>query len=330
MEGQQETTLLLEKRDLALKKNFDLTQTSVEFNHHQKSQASHSHHTSVAPTLASAEPSETQPLPSEKIESKSIQDLHKFQDQLRQTQTLMLETLKPQNSKDYLQVSLQNELDKITDQLGKERAQNSKLSADLSRSLELNLKLQFEVEEIRVKANQLLKEEQGSNNSLQEKIKKISHEKELSEAVIHDLKSELNKAKDCYQSELEKKTQEIHHLSTQIEKLTHDLNQSERSKKLLEQAIEDLRHDKHGLSSSLDEYKKHAEEQSQVLKTMSELAQAKMLEVQAALHKKSAESRDYQSHLQQVLVQLDILKQENQTLKDYFNKLSNGISYREI
>lgn len=255
-------------------------------------------------------------------ESKSINDLHKFQDQLRQTQSMMLETLKPQNSKDFLQASLQNELEKVSEQLSKERIQNSKLSADLSKSLELNLKLQFEVEEIRLKANQLLREEQALNSNLQEKLKKSDHELELAHAVNSDLRVELNRAKDSYQSEMDKRNKEKQNLNEQINSLTEQLNQSERAKKLYEAAIEDLRKDKSHLSSSLDEYKKHAEDQNQVLNTMSELAQAKMLEVQAALHKKSAESKDYQSHLQQALAQIEILKQENVTLKEYFTKLS--------
>jgi len=259
-------------------------------------------------------------------ESRSLADLQKFQDQLRQTQSLMLETLKPQASKDYLQVTLQNELEKIMEQLANERSQNSKLSADLSRSLELNLKLQFEVEEIRLKANQRLKEEQALCSSLQEKLKKSDHELELANAVNNDLRVELSRARDSYQAELDKRTKEKQNLLDQINSLTEQLGQAERSKKLLEQAIEDLRKDKQYLAGSLEEYKKHAEEQNQVLNTMSELAQAKMLEVQAALHKKSAECRDYQSHLQQALAQIDILKQENQTLKEYFNKLSQHTS----
>jgi len=256
----------------------------------------------------------------------SINDLHKFQDQLRQTQNLMLETLRPQNSKDYLQVSLQNELEKVTEQLANERAQNSKLSADLSRSLELNLKLQFEVEEIRLRANQLLKEEQALTCNLQDKLKKSDHELELANAVNCDLRVELCRARDSYQTEIDKRTSEKQTLLDQINNLTEVLGQSDRSKNLLEQAIEDLRRDKQYLSCSLEEYKKHAEEQNQVLNTMSELAQAKMLEVQAALHKKSAESRDHQSHLQQALAQIDILKQENITLKEYFAKLSHQAS----
>lgn len=252
----------------------------------------------------------------------SINELHKFQSQLRQTQNMMMETLKPQNSKDYLQASLQNELEKITEQLAAERAQNSKLSGDLSRSLELNLKLQFEVEEIRLKANQLLKEEQAMSVTLQEKLKKLDHELELSNALNSDLRVELNRAKDSYQGEIEKRNRERSSLNEQIQTLTEQLTQAERAKKLLEKAIEDLRKDKSSLGISLDEFKKHAEDQNQVLNTMSELAQAKMLEVQAALHKKSAECRDYQSHLQQALAQLDILKQENATLKEYFHKLS--------
>lgn len=265
---------------------------------------------------------QNQELVSNNEESCSLADLQKFQDQLRQTQSLMLETLKPQSSKDYLQVTLQNELEKIMEQLANERAQNSKLSADLSRSLELNLKLQFEVEEIRLKANQRLKEEQALSNSLQEKLKKSDHELELAHAVNSDLRVELSRAHDSYQAELDKRAKEAQGLLDQINTLTEQLGQSERSKKLLEQAIEDLRRDKQYLSNSLEEYKKHAEEQNKVLNTMSELAQAKMLEVQAALHKKSAECKDYQSHLQQALAQIEILKQENQTLKEYFAKLS--------
>ena len=256
--------------------------------------------------------------------SQPQQDLQKIQHQLRQTQSMMMETLKPQASMDYLQASLQMELDKITEQLANERQQNSRLSADLSRALELNLKLQFEVEEIRLKANQLLKEEQSQNTYLTEKLKKAEHEIELSQALNIDLRRELGRAKDSFQAEMEKRNLERQELTAQIEHLQEQQQQSERAKKLLEEAIESVRDDKRQLQSSLEDYKKHAEEQNHVLNTMSELAQAKMLEVQAALHQKSAECRDYQSHLQQALTQLEILKQENATLKEYFNKLSKN------
>lgn len=249
-------------------------------------------------------------------------DLQKFQDQLRQTQTLMMETLKPQASKDFLQSALQAELDKISEQLANERSQNSKLSADLSRSLELNLKLQFEVEEIRLKANQLLKEEQAYNLNLQEKIKKMDHEIELSQALNNDLRVELSRAKDSYQNDSEKWFAEKKQFESQLTQLHEDISQNERAKKLLEKAIEDLREEKVILNSTLQDYKKHAEEQNHVLSTMSELASQKMIEVQAALHKKSTECKDYHSHLQQALTQVEILKQENATLKDYFNRMS--------
>ncbi|MCS6837237.1 MAG: hypothetical protein NZ480_00175, partial [Bdellovibrionaceae bacterium] len=249
-------------------------------------------------------------------------DLKKYQDQLKKTQSLILETLKPENGLDIVQNTLQKELEKLIDQLAQERAQNSKLSADLSRSLELNLKLQFEVEEIRLKTNQLLREEQALNHSLAEKIKKLENENDLLVAINNDLKMEITKAKDSFLMEGERRDREKHDLLKQINDLSDRLASSERAKAMLEAALGEVRQEKQKLVDSLEEYRKHTEEQNQVLRSMMELAQAKMAEVQAALYKKTAECKDYQSQLQQALSQIEILKQENVNLREYFNKFT--------
>ena len=86
-----------------------------------------------------------------------LQDqLRKSQDDLKSAQTDLEFKLKTFDSVGYMQNDLQQEFGKVYEQLENERNQNAKISSDLARSLELNLKLQFELEEVRAKANQVL------------------------------------------------------------------------------------------------------------------------------------------------------------------------------
>jgi chromosome segregation ATPase len=253
-------------------------------------------------------------------------DLQKFQEQLRETQSFVLQTLKPENSGDSLQTALYQELEKLAASLAAEREQNSKLSADLSRSLELNLKLQLEVEDVRLKAQQNLREEQAHSKTLQEHIKKLETELELAQAIQNETRVELTRSKDSFQTQLSQKDREIADLKQQIENLNQSLVEREEHIQQLQTALTEAQKEKNELLLSIEDYKKHAEEQHQVLRSMAELASQKMNEVQMALHKKSAECIDLQSRLEQTLKQNEILKQENGNLKQYFAKLTQQLN----
>jgi hypothetical protein len=72
----------------------------------------------------------------------------------------------------------------------------------------------------------------------------------------------------------------------------------------------------------LEALEDHAQKQSDVLKNLSEVAENKLVELKMALDKKTAESQDAFSQLQQVMSQIQVLRQENSALKEYINKMS--------
>ena len=76
-------------------------------------------------------------------------------------------------------------------------------------------------------------------------------------------------------------------------------------------------------ADTIKEYEHHTGQQHEMMKTLSEVAEKKMIELKVALDKKTIESQDYYSHLQQAMTQIHVLRQENQALKEYNGKLSN-------
>lgn len=271
--------------------------------------------TYTAEPLTLSHPINTKPPVTNNAPPRPEFDLQKYQDQLTLAKNIMMETFQTPTALSSNANPIHLELDKMSEYLANERAHNSKLSAELSKSMELNLKLQFEIEDLRSKTNQLLREEKTYSESIKDKQKKTEQDLELLQALNADLKSELYRTKQAFQGESEdfKKT---------IDDLQMQVTQHQKTNEFLESAIAELESEKDQLNQSLTELKKHTDEQSQVLGTMSEMAQEKVKEIQLALHQKSAEARDYQSHLQQALTQLEIFKQENKTLRDYFTKLS--------
>ena len=76
------------------------------------------------------------------------------------------------------------------------------------------------------------------------------------------------------------------------------------------------------ISDSLLEFENHSQQQNQIMKDLSSVAEKKIVELKIALDKKSLEAKDYYSHLQQSLSQVAILKKENSALKDYITKIT--------
>ncbi len=259
---------------------------------------------------------------SEKLEKLHFQ-LKKTQDELMQAQEDIQERFRSFDNLNVFQVDYNKELQKITDQLEQERSTNSKLSTDLARSLELNLKLQFEIEEIRTKAQQVLNEEKRHNQYFSDKNKQLSHELELAQALCNDMKLELVKAKDRFAQETEKQMQSLNHFKeTQKEMESALLNKDEEITKL-NQILSQRDSEFDELTHSLSAFENHSVKQTEALKNLSHIAEKKIVELKISFDKKSIEAQDYYSHLQQSLTQITILKQENHALKDYIAKLTN-------
>ncbi len=231
---------------------------------------------------------------SERLEKMQSQ-IRKSQDELMLAQALLQDKIGNLENLSILETDSSAEIMRLSGQLEQERQINSKLNTELAKSLELNLKLQFDIEEVRSRANQVLAEEKKHNQHLMEKNRGISHELELAQAMCQDARLELNKAREKFQSDLKSKEEEIEQIS-----------------------------------DSLSQFETHSQQQQGLMKCLSEVAEKKIIELKVGMDKRQAEAQDYYSHLQQALSQVSIFRQENQALKEYIEKLTtlqqNGAS----
>jgi chromosome segregation ATPase len=198
---------------------------------------------------------------SERLEQMQIQ-IRRSQEELKATKALLQEKIQSMDSMNFASHDSNREVKRLSEQLDQERINSSKLSTELAKSLELNLRLQYEIEEVRAKTNQ-------GNEKLEQKLLE-------KETTLADL-----------QADLDMKTQEIQKAN-----------------------------------ESLAEYDQHLEEQNELMKKLFDVAEKKMIELKMALDKKTIESQDYYSNLQQGATQIQALRQENSALKDYFDKVT--------
>lgn len=258
---------------------------------------------------------------SERIE-KMHQNLRISQEELKATQSELQEKIKSFDSMSFIQNDINQDIKKLSEQLQTERMTNSKLSTDLAKSLELNLKLQFEIEEIRAKANNLVVEERKMNQFLSEKNKSLSTELELAQALQNETRLELSKAKDRFLLEQERWLENKKNLETkqtEQQQLIDEKNMKLEEEQLLTQ---NQKQEIDRLNLILNDFENHAIKQNEAMKNLSNVAEKKLIELKLALDKRTIESQDYYGHLQQGLTQIQVLRQENSALKDYISKLS--------
>lgn len=257
----------------------------------------------------------------QRLESMQNQ-IKRSQEELKAAQFEIEEKIRSLDNLSFASSDLTREVKRVSEQLEQERMNNSKLSTDLAKSLELNLKLQFEIEEVRSKAALSFGEERKLNQLLTEKNKNVSHELDLSQALCNETRLELAKAKDKFQQESTSFQQEKRNLET----LIADQNQALDEKKAYIEALQGDMAAKseeiQQLSGSLQEFENHTLHQHEMMKNLSNVAEKKMIELKLALDKRTIESQDYYSHLQQAMTQINVLRQENAALKDYISKLT--------
>lgn len=258
---------------------------------------------------------------SERLE-KMQQHLRISQEELKATQAELQEKIKTMDSMSFHQNDMSQEMKKLSEQLEQERMNNSKLSTDLAKSLELNLKLQFDLEEIRSKANNIVQEERKLNQFLTDKHRNLTNELELSQALQNETRLELSKAKDKFQSENEAWSKLKATLEAQIRNAESQIDDRNLQIDEAKMQISGQQTELDRLNETLKEYEGHAFQQNEVMKNLSAVAEKKMIELKLALDKKTIESHDYYSHLQQALTQIQVLRQENAALKDYIAKLT--------
>lgn len=158
-------------------------------------------------------------------------------------------------------IEISEEQEKLQSQIEKERVANSKLAHDLAKSVEVNLSLQLQIEELKKMARLAIDQEKRRADS-------FLFEKEQTQKELEETKVELEKTKTAY----------------------FDLDA--------------------GLKENL-----------QLLQSLSETAERKIVDVQMELNQKNLEVKDLQSHLARSYQQVEILKTENLTLRNYFSKI---------
>ena len=248
--------------------------------------------------------------------------LKKSQDELRNARVDLNEKMKSIDHINNVQSEFTNEIKKLSDQLEQERINNSKTSADLAKSLEFNLKLQFEIEEIRTRANSLVSEERKHNQFLIEKNRTLSGELELSQALHNDVRSELAKAKEKFLEETHILTVQKSELELKIKEITDNLDHHKLQIYELDFERKNKDQEISTLTETLKDFDNHSIQQADLMKNISAAAEQKIIELKLNFDRKSIECQDYYGHLQQALTQIQILRQENAALKDYISKLT--------
>ncbi|UOF00971.1 coiled-coil domain-containing protein [Bdellovibrio reynosensis] len=263
-----------------------------------------------------------------KYEQMQVQ-MKKFHSELQGSQEVLREKIKSLENVSYGPETLDAQLKQLSDLLSAERANNTKLSADLAKSLELSLQLQLEIQGLKARAMQIQSEEKKYSQALFEKNKVLSRDLELNQALKDETAMELMKAKSAFNKEQqlweEQREQfeaQIMTLKTEKQELIQTVEELQETIVVRDGTISSLNEEIEKISTSFSEVESSAHQQHDVLKNLMSVAETKIVEMKLALDKKALEAQDYYSHLQQALTQLGVLKQENAALKEYVTKLN--------
>ncbi|AHI06905.1 hypothetical protein BDW_12025 [Bdellovibrio bacteriovorus W] len=263
-----------------------------------------------------------------KYEKMQVQ-MKKFHSELQGSQEELREKIKSLENVSYGPETLDAQLKQLVDQLSAERANNTKLSADLARSLELSLQLQLEIQGLKARAMQMQSEEKKYSQALFDKNRALQRDLELNLALKDETAMELAKAKSAFAKEhehwVEQKNQfelYIQSLKDEKQSLEGQIEELKTEVQARDEEIVSLNEEIEKISTSFSEVEASAQQQNEVLKNLMSVAETKIIEMKLALDKKALEAQDYYSHLQQALPQLNVLKQENGALKEYVAKLN--------
>lgn len=172
----------------------------------------------------------------------------------------------------------------LTELLNQERAHNSKLSTDLAKSLDLSLKLQLEIQEIKTRALSA----------------------QIEDRKIHQ---------DHFESFKYKTTQEKNDLYRTQEELLNQI-------KIKEDQINTLNQKANDLEAGMGELEKTTIEQGETIKHLMAVAENKIVELKLSLDRAQNDLLNVNGELTQAKTQVDLYKQENYSLKDYINKMA--------
>lgn len=172
----------------------------------------------------------------------------------------------------------------LTDLLNQERAHNSKLSTDLARSLDLSLKLQLEIQEIKTKA-------------IQAQMDDRKQYLENYESIQFDFQKEKGRLLDMNQG------------------LAAELKQKQEQIAFLEGKINEL-------ETSMAEIEATSQEQAETIKHLMTVAENKIVELKLDGDRIQSELDNVRGQFEQSRTHTDILKKENVALKEYINKMT--------
>ncbi|WP_413559906.1 hypothetical protein [Bdellovibrio sp. HCB209] len=257
------------------------------------------------------------------------EQMKKFNSDLKGSQEDLREKIKNLESFSYGSETLDAQMKLLADQLSAERATNAKMSSDLAKSLELSLQLQLEIQGLKARALQIQSEEKKYSQSMFERNKILQRDLDLTRALKDETAMEFAKAKSAWAREQDLWEQQYEKLQAEIQKFKQEKADLEQANADLMTTIEErdntvksLNEEIEKISTAFSEVEASAQQQNEVLKNLTSVAETKIVEMKVALDKKSLEAQDYFSHLQQTLSQSVILKQENISLKEYVAKLN--------
>lgn len=220
-----------------------------------------------------------------------VMQLDKMQNQLKNFQIelisnhedmkLKIETLEKMTTSNS---DLTQKVKELTDLLNQERNHNSKLSTDLARSLDLSLKLQLEIQEIKTKA-------------IQAQMDDRKQYLENYENLQFDFQKEKSKLLDTNQ-EL---TADLKSKQEQIEMLTGKINE---------------------LEAGMTQIETTSQEQAETIRHLMTVAENKIVELKLESDRVKADLDNVRGQFEQATTQVEILKKENFALKDYINKMT--------
>ena len=83
------------------------------------------------------------------------------------------------------------------------------------------------------------------------------------------------------------------------------------------------------LNETLEQYDAHSVKQEEMIIGLSNVAEKKLIELKLALDKKTSETVNYHSQLQQTMTQVHVFRQENAALKEYISKIA-GLQQQQL
>lgn len=172
----------------------------------------------------------------------------------------------------------------LTECLNQERMHNSKLSTDLARSLDLSLKLQLEIQEIKTKA-------------IQAQMDDRKQYLENYESIQFDFQKEKSRLLDMNQG------------------LSAELKEKQEQVQFLEGKINEL-------ETSMAEIEGTSQEQAETIKHLMSVAENKIVELKLEGDRIQSELDNVRGQFQQSSTYTEILKKENIALKEYINKMT--------